>query len=93
MKATFYVQVEPRWNRWAKRADGQPMLDKIKAVALTLSRPTRARYGPSVVVKLTLDIPESAFYPLQPEAVIVVPADLVERNEAIEVTASDPGAA
>ena len=93
MRATFYVQVEPRWSRWQKRDDGSPALDTIKAVAMTLARPTRNRRGESVVVKLTVEIPDAAFYPLQPEAIVVIPAELVEPTKAIEVVASAPGGA
>jgi hypothetical protein len=50
------------------------------------SRPDEPAAG-CVVVKLRLRIPAEAFEPLAPEAVIDVPADLIQRP--IEVEAGD----
>jgi hypothetical protein len=86
-KATFYVQVEPIWSR-VIRADGEHYLTSIKAERITKSRPARPLPG-SVTVKLTLDIPNAAFYPLRPEVVVVVPDSLVQANP-IRVEVEDP---
>lgn len=84
-KTTFYVQVSPEFYRY-----DSTRLSKIRATALTQKRPTsvRGRNG-TVTVKLTLDIPDEAFMPLQPEAVIKVPSDLVAITP-IEIEAGDP---
>jgi hypothetical protein len=55
---------------------------------MTTRRPDRPKGG-TVTVKLTLDIPDSAFYPLSPEAVIVVPESMVLVTP-IQVIAEDP---
>lgn len=41
-----------------------------------------------VVVKVKLRVPDKAFEPLQPEAVVTVPEDLVQ--QPVEVEAVDP---
>lgn len=85
--ATFYVQLEPDIvaNSYAA-----PWVKAIKAVGLTLKRPgrPRGRVG-TVTVKLTVRVPDAAFLPLAPEAVIVVPVDMTELNP-VEVEASAP---
>jgi hypothetical protein len=84
-KTTFYVQVAPEFYRY-----DNSRLNKIRATALTQKRPTttRGRNG-TVTVKLTLDIPDEAFLPLQPEAVIKVPSDLVAITP-LSIEATDP---
>lgn len=61
----------------------------ISAVArrLTVQRPEQPLPG-AVVVKLTLRIPDEAFEPLRPQAVIDIPADLIQRP--VQVEANDP---
>lgn len=90
--ATFYAQVEPRWARphpYWDDASGNPHLEGAAVIALTQSRPRKPRSG-VVVTKLTLRLPASAFLPLQPEAIVVVPSDMIELGSVIEVQASDP---
>lgn len=85
--ATFYVQIEPIWSRWTN-ASGDKVLNSIKAVGITQTRPTRPRSG-VIVAKLTLRVPGSAFMPLRPEAIVVVPEDMVITSP-LEVAAEDP---
>jgi hypothetical protein len=78
--ATFFVQVEPDWFVTGKRLRG------ARAVRLTQSRPSRP-VGGTVLTKLTIRLPRSAFMPLLPEAVVVVPEGStlpiqVEANDA-----------
>jgi hypothetical protein len=86
--ATFYVQltadIGQRWNN-GERVD---YVSGIKAVALTQKRPERQRPG-TVLVKLTVRVPDPAFLPLRPEAVIVVPEDMTV-TAPLEVEAGDP---
>lgn len=72
--ATFYAQVEPEWSRWAN-SRGERSLVGAKVVTITQKRPTRQRGG-TVLVKLTIRVPEAAFLPLRPEAIVVVPEDM-----------------
>lgn len=86
--ATFYVQIEPEWSRWTD-SRGERSLRGIKAVLLTQNKPAKPRPG-VVVTKLTVRVPASAFLPLRPEVVIVVPEDLVVASP-IEACAEDAG--
>lgn len=83
--ATLYVQLAPEF--WTFASDTK--VRAIKAVAMTQKRPERPKPG-TVTAKLTIRVPETAFLPLQPEAVIVVPEDMVAANLSIEVEAGDP---
>lgn len=71
--ATFYAQVEPIWryenSTLARRLRG------ASVVRLTQSHP-RQPIGGTVLVKLSLRIPASAFEPLRP-ATVVVPHEAV----------------
>ena len=82
--ATFYVQVEPTFWRWAS----DPQVASISAVRMTQKRPRVQRPG-TAMVKLTVRIPDAAFLPLRPEAVIEIPMDLVT-IEPLHVEAGDP---
>ncbi len=62
----FYAQVEPEFTR----SYGEERVRRAKVVGLTQQRPTNPRRG-VVVVKLTIRIPEAAFLPLKPEAILV----------------------
>lgn len=84
--ATFYAQVEPEWGH--AYLDNDPPLRRVKVVRMTQSKPSRP-IGGTVMVKLTLRIPESAFRPLRPEAVVVIPEDSTV-VQPIEVEAVDP---
>lgn len=88
--ATFYAQVEPTFGR---RYDHQvcEMVEYVKhakVVGLTQNRPDRPRRG-VIVVKLTIRVPEAAFLPLRPEAIVVVPEDMTVASPLV-VVAEDP---
>jgi hypothetical protein len=87
--ATFYVQIEPVWSNWRKDKHGDKALESIKAIAITQQRPKSQRPG-TVLTKLTVRVPEGAFLPLRPEAVVVVPEDMIAAALPIEVEAGDP---
>lgn len=84
--ATFYAQVEPVWSRW--RTNGEHTVQGAKVVRLTQAKPAK-QMGGTVLVKLTLRIPEAAFLPLRPEAVVVIPEDMAA-VQPIEIEAVDP---
>lgn len=88
-KTTFYAQVEPEFMTRGWGTDKKTHVRSIKVARITQKRPEKP-IGGTVLVKLTLDIPDEAFLPLEPEAVIRVPASLVEVNP-ISVEAEDPG--
>lgn len=82
--ATYWLQVEPRWG------GGNPrVLVGAKATRLSQNRPDRPGSG-TVLVKMTVMVPRSAFQPLRPEAVVVVPDGMAE-TIPIHVEALPPG--
>lgn len=88
-RTSFYVQIEPEWYGHS-RADGERALRAIRAERITKKRPLQPLPG-TVTIKLTVDVPDEAFYPLRPEAIVTIPADLTEHTP-IEVTAEAPDA-
>lgn len=87
-RATFYVQLDPEYAYGYRNSTDTSPIRGAKAVGLTQKKPGRPKPG-SVIVKLTVDIPEGAFRALQPEAVITIP-DSLTTGVPIEVTAEDP---
>jgi hypothetical protein len=88
--APVYLQVEPIFARYKSPVEDERRLQGARVKRMTLTRPDRP-LGGSVLVKVVLRIPAGVFYPLRPEAVVVIPESLTEVN-AIEVVASDPHA-
>ncbi len=84
--ATFYAQVEPEWS--TSTYAGERQLVGAKVVTITQKRPTRPRGG-TVLTKLTVRVPASAFLPLRPEAIVVIPDDMTVTTP-VEVIAEDP---
>lgn len=85
--ATVYLQVEPTWYpHWVYDANGERVLEGGKVMRATQTRPDKPIPG-SVVCKVTLRMPATAFLPLRPEAVVVVPEGM---TEPITVEANDP---
>jgi len=82
-----YLQVEPRRRQGS--VQGRPgKVVEAAVVATTQSRPRKPRGG-TITTRITLRIPQRAFDPLEPEAVIVIPMDMTEPHR-IEVVATDP---
>jgi hypothetical protein len=82
IRAATYLQVKADF--W--------MGDRVrsaKVVRATQKAPGDAQLPGTVLVKITLDIPENAFLPLRPEAIVTIPADFAIAK-AIEVVAEDP---
>lgn len=89
--ATFYAQVEPDWSRYGyELIDGERVqrLDGAKVVRITQTRPGKQVSG-TVLVKLTIRVPEAAFRPLRPAAIVVIPEDMAV-VEPLVVEAGDP---
>jgi len=86
--ATFYAQVEPEFSHWVNHVTGEREVRSAKVVNITQRRPDRPRSG-TVLVKLTIRVPEAAFLPLRPEAIVVIPEDMTVATP-LEVSASDP---
>lgn len=86
--ATFYAQVEPEWSHYASRLTGEKTVQGAKVVTITQGKPQKQRSG-TVLVKLTIRVPEAAFLPLRPEAIVVIPEDMAA-VAPLEVEAGDP---
>jgi hypothetical protein len=82
--AVVYLQIEPSFYSWGD----PPKLAGISGVRMTQKRPRQQRAG-TALVKLTIRIPDAAFMPLRPEAVVEVGSDLVS-IEPVVVEAGDP---
>lgn len=87
-KTSFYVTIEPNWSAYGSGPDGGPKLAGIKAKRITQARPSGGRIS-EVVIKVALEIPDSAFYPLIPEATVVVPEAFAAAMPVV-VAAIDP---
>lgn len=61
---------------------------ELRFAKATNKRPTSTPEG-SVVVRIRVIIPRSAFEPLRPDATIEVPEEMVSRNAEISVEAED----
>lgn len=86
-EATFYAQVEPEWGRWRDK-NGDLNIVGAKVARMTQKRP-ESPIGGTVLVKLTIRVPNAAFLPLRPAAVVVIPEDMTETNP-VEVVAENP---
>lgn len=89
-KSTVFLQCEAQYDRrWsAKDGEYKEVVKAHKVVGFTQKRPGKPRSG-TVLVKLTIDIPDGAFMPLEPEAVVTIP-DSLTVLAPIEVEAEDP---
>lgn len=67
IRATTYLQIEPDWSYNGERVFG------AKVVRQTQNPPGLNQRGGTLLVKISIDIPEGAFKPLQPEVVITIP--------------------
>lgn len=70
VRATTYLQIEPDWSYDATMVLG------AKVVRCTQRAPKDKQLSGTVLVKITVDLPEAAFLPLIPEAVVTIPEDL-----------------
>lgn len=70
-KTTCYLQLVPRFGYRGQSVHG------ISAQRVTTRKPNPPIAG-SLVVKLTLDVPDAAFLPLAPSADVVIPAEFTQ---------------
>lgn len=83
-KATCYLQVQPEFFRYL----GEQKVREARIVRMTQRPPEGNQRGGTVLVKITVDIPDGAFLPLRPEAVVVIPEGMA-LTKPIEVEAED----
>lgn len=82
--ATFYVRIKAKRGRayYANTIEG------VQATSLTQTKP--ASLGKDeVAIKLTVRLPDAVFDALTPEAVVIVPAELVQQRVEVDATAGD----
>lgn len=75
-EAICYLQIEARGS--GPYGGRHPGPYQATATRLTVDKPSKPIPG-AVVVKVRIQVPKAAFEPLQPEAVVRVPEDLVQR--------------
>lgn len=83
-EATCYLQIEARGS--GPYGSYYPRSSEATAVRMTSKKPDKPIPG-AVVVKVRIQIPRAAFEPLQPEAVVRVPAEFAQH--VVEVIADD----
>lgn len=91
VKTTVFAQVEAtgfgsRYDQ--KQRQSMPTVDGLRVVAFTQKRPDKPRAG-CIVVELTIQMPEAAFLPMQPTAIIDIPDTFTAISALIEVEAED----
>lgn len=87
VRATVYLQVQPEYNGWAGDRSKPESIGGAKVVRSTQKRSAAPEPG-TVEVKLTIELPKTAFTPLAPEAIIVIPETLTQPHP-ITVEAAD----
>jgi len=89
--AKVFAQVEA--TRFTTRYDSNqkksmPTVDGARVVAITQKRPDKPKSG-CIVVELTIRIPEAAFLPMQPTAIIDIPDTFTAVSALIEADVED----
>lgn len=80
--ATFYAHVQATYCHWDKNR-----VNSIKVTKVTQGKPERLERN-TIAVKLTLEIPDDAFFPFTPQATITVPQSQVSKQ--IHIISEDP---
>lgn len=89
--STAYLVIEASRTGFgpAQQDTGLRRVTGSRVVAMRANRPSKL-VKDQIAVKVTVRVPEDAFNPLTPEAVIVVPSDLTLRAP-LEIEAVEPG--
>lgn len=83
-QAEAWVVVTPSFDTYAHHATGRKAVKKIAITKVFQKRPTKTQLGANgIAVKITLNIDEEVFYPIEPKATIDVPVIV---NETANVT-------
>lgn len=91
VKATGYLVL--KGDRRYEPIDPKTGLRPVGSAKITgarQSRPGRLERD-EVLIKVTVQIPASVFDPIMPQALVIVPEDLVLARHEIEVTADEDG--
>jgi hypothetical protein len=79
VRATGYVVVEGRRSRYYPDNG----VESARLVAVKQNKPTTLT-GDQVAIKVTIELPKAAFEALRPEALIVVPEELIQHEVQVE---------
>ncbi|MFI5426094.1 hypothetical protein [Aeromicrobium sp. UC242_57] len=83
-KATFYAQVKAKRGYGTRNPDtGLRPVSEIRLAKTTQSYPG-TRDTDTVIVKLTVEVPDTAFDPLLPNAVVTIPEGMTVHPIAVE---------
>lgn len=88
IETTCYLQVVPTFSRYRKDPNGEYEVDTIAVKAVTQSRP-RTPVKNGVTVKVKFRFPKSAFKPLAPAVLVIVPEGMVVTAEDIVAEVED----
>lgn len=80
VEATAYLTVEGTRSRYSDKS-----VTAAKVTRVTKGRPAQLS-ADQVAVRVTVQLPAAAFDPLRPEAMIVVPEELIQRPVEVEAT-------
>lgn len=90
-KATAYLIIEATRGYGLRDPEtGLRPVTSARVVASRANRPAKLERD-QVAVKVTVDVPDQAFAPIMPAALVVVPDDLIQRS--VEVEAHNAGEA
>lgn len=76
-RATAYIVAKATRYQWGTPdpETGLNRIDAVRAIAIRRSRPSKLERD-EIAIKVTIEIPDAAFNPITPSALIVVPTDL-----------------
>lgn len=88
-RATAYLIVQARRAQWGKPnpETGLRGIEDTRIAGARANRPAKLERD-QIAVKITVDVPDAAFEPLTPSAVVTVPTELTQRGP-IDVDAVD----
>lgn len=91
-KATAYLIIEATRGYGLRDPEtGLRPVTSARVVASRANRPAKLERD-QVAVKVTVDVPDQAFAPIMPAALVVVPTDLVQRAVVVDAQDATEGA-
>jgi hypothetical protein len=88
-EAEFYLILEGKRGHLGKQPNGLFPVEAINARSIRIGRP-RLLPKDHIAVKIRVQVPPTAFDPISPSVLIVVPEDFVLSTDDIQVEALDP---
>lgn len=82
--ATAHLIIKGKRRDWAP-VNGKFIITGARIVGARTNKPTKLGED-EIVVKVQVQLPKQAFEPLEPEALIVVPEELIQHVVEVEAT-------